>query len=76
MLARQPARVRLDGWEHMTHDVHAPGDTLPQGRQAPATLRAARVWARTGDARAIAATNHTEVGHLGVSQVSAARVGA
>lgn len=64
-LARHSARVRLDVWEHMTHEFHAYGDTLLESRQALAALRAALVWAITRDARAFAVTEHTEVEQLG-----------
>ncbi len=64
-LAQQSARVRLDVWEHMTHEFHAYGDTLPQSRQALAALRAALVWTMTRDARAFPVTEHTEVEQLG-----------
>ena len=44
-LHAQGAPVRLDVWEHMTHEFHAYGDTLPQSRQAIDCLRAAMAWA-------------------------------
>ena len=47
-LQRQGARVRLDVWEHMTHEFHAYGPTLPQSRQAIDALRAAMAWATGG----------------------------
>ena len=43
---RQGARVRLDVWEHMTHEFHGYGDMLPESRQALNRLKAAMAWAR------------------------------
>ena len=42
------SRVRLDVWEHMTHEFHAYGDTLLQSLQAFESLRAAIAWANRG----------------------------
>lgn len=44
----QGAQVRLDVWEHMTHEFHAYGDTLPESSQAVSRLRSAMDWAMGG----------------------------
>lgn len=43
--AGQGAGVRLDVWDHMTHEFHAYGDTEPASRHAIARLRQAIDWA-------------------------------
>ena len=60
-LQSQGAPVRLDVWEHMTHEFHAYGDTLPQSAQAIDCLRAAITWATAADGRAFPASARTEV---------------
>lgn len=67
-LQSQGAPVRLDVWEHMTHEFHAYGNTLPQSRQAIDFIRAAMVWATGGtDTVPFSAAAQTEVDGLGVS---------
>lgn len=67
-LQSQGAPVRLDVWEHMTHEFHAYGNTLPQSRQAIDFIRAAMAWA-TGctDTVPFSVAAQTEVDGLGVS---------
>lgn len=67
----QGAAVRLDVWEHMTHEFHAYGDTLEESRQAIACLRAALDWV-TGDANAppFLPIEQTEVDGLEARSVS------
>lgn len=43
--AGQGAGVRLDVWDHMTHEFHAYGDTEPASRHAIARMRQAMEWA-------------------------------
>ena len=63
-LQTQGAQVRLDVWDHMTHEFHAYGDTLPQSAQAIACIRAAIAWATAADKPAFPATARTEVDGL------------
>ena len=60
-LQSQGAPVRLDVWDHMTHEFHAYGDTLPQSAQAIACLRAAIALATAADGPAFPANTWTEV---------------
>lgn len=65
-LQSQGASVRLDVWEHMTHEFHAYGDLLAQSKQAIESMRAAMAWATTGTKQAaFSTTAHTEVDGLG-----------
>lgn len=63
-LQLQGARVRLDVWEHMTHEFHAYGDTLVQSRQAIAGIREAMAWATGADAGTLAVGPQTELDGL------------
>ncbi len=61
----QGAAVRLDVWEHMTHEFHAYGHTLPQSRQAIARIRTAMAWATAAAAPVpFESTAQTEVDGL------------
>ncbi|HYD66521.1 alpha/beta hydrolase [Azospirillum sp.] len=60
----QGAQVRLDVWEHMTHEFHAHGQTLPDSREALERIGAAIRWATEG-AGAFPAIRQTEVDSLG-----------
>lgn len=44
-LVGQGGRVRLDVWEHMTHEFHAYGDLIPESAQALEQMRRAIDWA-------------------------------
>lgn len=44
-LEGQGAQVRLDVWEHMTHEFHAYGDHLPESRVALEFIGEAIAWA-------------------------------
>lgn len=62
ILKGQGVPVRLDVWEHMTHEFHAYGDMLPQSREAIDRLRAAMDWATQGGGVApFSTTAQTEV---------------
>lgn len=60
----QGAPVRLDVWEHMTHEFHAYGDSLRESRQAIDGIRAAIAWATSTDVPAFPVTAQTEVDAL------------
>lgn len=64
VLRAQGARVRLDVWEHMTHEFHAYGHTLPQARQAIDEIRAAIAWATSAERPPFPATDCTEIDGL------------
>lgn len=63
-LRAQGAPVRLDVWEHMTHEFHAYGDTLPQSLQAIDAMRAAIAWATAPQRHPFPATAQTELDNL------------
>ena len=64
-LQAQGAPVRLDVWQHMTHEFHAYGNTLEQSRQAIDCLRTAMAWATEGaGARPFLPIAQTEVDAL------------
>lgn len=66
VLVTQGAPVRLDVWEHMTHEFQAYGDSLPESRAALDCLRDAFAWAtRTTDDVTFAAGPQTELDRLG-----------
>lgn len=76
-LREQGAAVRLDVWEHMTHEFHAYGDTLPQSRQAIQRLREAIAWAtRDAAAQPFPAIAQTEVDAFGAQGGATSRLGA
>ncbi len=62
----QGTRVRLDVWEHMTHEFHAHGHTHPDSREALDRLAAAIRWATEppGTAGSFPAIPQTEVDGL------------
>jgi len=43
----QGGAVRLDVWEHMTHEFHAYGNLIPESRQALDLIKQAIDWATT-----------------------------
>ncbi len=45
VLKIQGANVRLDAWEHMTHEFHAYGDHLRESREALGCIETAIAWA-------------------------------
>lgn len=49
-LKTQGATVRLDVWEHMTHEFHAYGDHLPESREALGCVETAVAWALQAEA--------------------------
>lgn len=67
-LRAQGASVRLDVWEHMTHEFHAYGDTMAQSREAIACIRAAMAWATDATGRPFPAGARTEVNGLTMSE--------
>lgn len=66
----QGARVRLEVWEHMTHEFHAHGQELPESRDALDRIGAAIRWATEAEAEAgpwpVSPTGRIEVDTLGV----------
>jgi len=62
-LEGQGARVRLDVWEHMTHEFHAYGDHLPESREALEGVRNCIRWVRQSEA-GFPTTPRTEVDSL------------
>lgn len=60
----QGAQVRLDVWEHMTHEFQAYGECLPESRQAMDGIRSAIAWATATDVPPFAVTEQTEVDGL------------
>lgn len=58
VLRAQGASVRLNVWEHMTHEFHAYGDTMAQSREAIACIRAAICWATDATGRPFPASAH------------------
>lgn len=64
-LAQQGASIRLDTWEHMTHEFHAYGDHLPESSEALEFIRKAIAWAlESAPAQGFPAMNGTEVNNL------------
>lgn len=63
----QGARVRLDVWEHMTHEFHAHGRDLPDSRDALDRIGAAIRWAAepAGAERGFPPILQTELDSLG-----------
>lgn len=62
ILHAQGVAVRLDVWQHMTHEFHGYGATLEQSREAIDRIQAAIVWATESPSVArFDATAHTEV---------------
>jgi len=57
----QGGQVRLDVWEHMTHEFHAYGETLPQSRDAFDRIRSTIAWATADDGDGLPTRLHTEV---------------
>lgn len=62
--AGQGARVRLDVWEHMTHEFHSHGGRLPESRAALDRIAAAIRWASV-EAGGFPPMGTTEVDALG-----------
>lgn len=61
-LEKQGSKVRLDVWDHMTHEFHAYGDHLLESRDALGQIRRAIAWAlRTEGPRDFPGTAQTEV---------------
>lgn len=61
----QQARVRLDVWEHMTHEFHAYGNHLAESQQALSCMRDAITWATNANAQSVFATcAQTEINNL------------
>jgi acetyl esterase/lipase len=66
-VAEQDGRVRLDVWEHMTHEFHAYGELIPESAQALDQMRLAIDWATQGLSPAdLPRLNQTEVDTLTV----------
>lgn len=61
-IENQSAPVRLDVWEHMTHEFHAYGNHLPESREALERVREAITWATDVTGKAVfPGTAQTEV---------------
>lgn len=62
----QGARVRLEVWEHMTHEFHAHGQELPESREALDRIGAAIRWATgpAADRWAVPSPSRIEVDNL------------
>jgi epsilon-lactone hydrolase len=61
-LLTQGAPVRLDVWEHMTHEFHAYGNRLSQSEHAIECIRTAIAWVMDGsDKRSFSPCAQTEV---------------
>lgn len=64
-LEKQGSRVRLDVWEHMTHEFHAYGDHLPESREALECIRKSIAWAKQSEGpQSFSTTIRTEVNSL------------
>lgn len=64
-LEKQGSRVRLDVWEHMTHEFHAYGNHLPESSEALECIRKCIMWAQQSEeVQDFLATGHTEVNTL------------
>lgn len=64
-LKAQDARVRLDVWEHMTHEFHAYGNHLQESREALQRIREAIAWStQSNGEKAFASSSRTEVDNL------------
>ena len=64
-LEKQGAKVRLDVWEHMTHDFQCFGSYLPESREAFECLQKSMAWVlQSGGAETFSATARTEVNTL------------
>lgn len=64
-LAQQGSSIRLDVWEHMTHEFHAYGSHLPESREALECLRKVIAWKlQSAPAQDFPETNRTEVNNL------------
>jgi acetyl esterase/lipase len=59
-------QVRLDVWEHMNHEFHAYGDTVPQSQQAIDCIRIAMAWATANHRCTFPVSSNTVVDTLGV----------
>jgi epsilon-lactone hydrolase len=61
-LKTQGATVRLDVWEHMTHEFHAYGDHLPESREALGCIEQSIAWALQAEgSQGFSETSRTEV---------------
>jgi len=61
-LEKQGAQVRLDVWEHMTHEFHAYGNHLPESRAALGLVGQAIAWAlHNGGGQVFPRATQTEV---------------
>lgn len=63
-LEKQGSRVRLDVWEHMTHEFHAYGNHLPESSEALECIRKCIMWTLQSEVRDFLTTGHTEVNTL------------
>jgi epsilon-lactone hydrolase len=64
-IEKQGSRVRLDIWEHMTHEFHGYGEHLPESREALECIRRAIAWAQQSEGQqSFSTTAQTEVNSL------------